>query len=161
MTVTVGTRILRISYFMKKLYKIPKVSKREIPKLRRKLTLVFNKFIRLRDKDKGCISCVTGRVENAGHFKSKGAQPKPSMAFSELNVAGQCIHCNFTLGGNPKGYEKGLVKRYGKGILEKLEIQAALKQNPWTRFEFQAMIDLYTQKLHGLRETWESSEWLK
>lgn len=123
-----------------------KLSKNQIPKLRRKLTVVFNKFIRLRDAKFGCISCVTGGVHNAGHFKSVGSQPKPSMAFNEKNVNGQCIYCNYTLGGNPTGYKKGLIKKYGNKVLEELEIKAAIKQNPWTRFEYETMIKLYEEK---------------
>lgn len=129
---------------------IRKKSKNPIPRLREKLTLVFNRYIRLRDANKGCISCVNGGVQNAGHFRSVGAQPKPSMAFNEQNVNGQCVRCNFTLGGNPDGYKIGLVKKYGPQILRELEIKSAIRQNPWTRWEFETMIQFYQNKLNEL-----------
>lgn len=129
---------------------IRRQSKNVIPKLNRKLTRIFNQFIRLRDWGKGCISCTTGAVENAGHFKSCGAEPKPSMRFDERNVNGQCIHCNYTLGGNEKGYEKGLIKKYGAGIIRELEIKRSVRQNPWTRFEYETMIEFYQNKVNDL-----------
>ena len=121
-------------------------------KLRKKLTVVFNKFIRLRDERKGCISCVDGAVENAGHYHGTGAYPQPSMRFNEDNVHGQCIYCNMNLEGNRKGYEKGLIKRFGKQILEKLDVQRSLPQTTWTNFEFEAMIKNYQQKVKELEK---------
>lgn len=113
---------------------------------RKQLTLWFNKFIRLRDERKGCISCLTGRVENAGHYHGTGAYPQPSMRFNEDNVHGQCIRCNLTLESNRKGYEAGLIKRHGKEILEKLDLQRSLPQTTWTVWEYQAMIKVYQKK---------------
>ena len=136
---------------MKRTNFIRKTSKNEIPKLRRKLTLIFNEYIRLRDARKGCISCVTGAVENAGHFRSVGSEPRPSLCFDERNVNGQCIRCNYTLGGNLEGYEKGLVRRYGKTVIEELDIKRSVKQNPWTRFEYEMMIKVYKEKLKELK----------
>lgn len=141
--------------------RIRRASKNPIPSLRRKLTLVFNRYIRMRDKDLGCISCVTGAVENAGHFKSVGSNPKPSMAFNEYNVNGQCIHCNYTLGGNEEGYKKGLIKKYGKDILEKLLIKSAIRSNPWTRWEYEAMIILYEKKLKEIQNVTTLNYWPK
>lgn len=128
---------------MKRFSRIKKQSKNEIPKLCRKLTRVFNAYIRNRDKNKGCISCLKGKVENAGHYRSTGAAPQASMRFDERNVNGQCIRCNYTLGGNPEGYKVGLVRRYGNGILQELEIKRATSK-PWTRFEYEVMIKKYS-----------------
>ena len=130
---------------------IRKQSKNEIPKLRRKLTRIFNEFIRIRDAKKGCISCTTGRVENAGHRFSTGANPSPALRFCEENVHGQCIRCNYTLAGNPDGYDHGLIKRYGQKYLENLQMKSAIKQNPWTRFEYEMMIKHYTEKLKAIK----------
>lgn len=120
--------------------------------LRNKLTIIFNKFIRLRDMSKGCISCLTGRCENAGHFIGVGADPRPSIRFDEMNVHGQCIHCNHTLEGNKEAYRKGLTRRHGKEVVEKLEIKRSLPQNPWTAFEYQAMIKHYQQRLKQMED---------
>ncbi len=119
--------------------------------LRKKLTLIFNEFIRLRDRKKGCISCVKGRVENAGHFRSTGSAPQASMRFDERNVNGQCIRCNFTLGGNPDGYRVGLLKKYGPTVLRELEIKKSLKGTKWGVFEFEAMISDYKKRVKKLK----------
>ena len=60
----------------------------------RELQVVFNKFIRLRDKDEGCISCdkPLNTKYDAGHFYSTGSYPE--LRFNEDNVFGQCVHCN-------------------------------------------------------------------
>lgn len=131
---------------------INKQSKNEIPKLRRKLRIHFHEFIRLRDKDNGCISCVTGGVHNAGHFRSVGSSPQASMAFDEKNVNGQCVRCNYTLGGNPDGYKKGLVRKYGPKILEEIEIKKSMRQNPWTKFEYETMIKHYQEKVKEIKD---------
>ena len=113
-------------------------------KLKAKLKLVFNKYIRLRDKDKRCISCG-GPVQQAGHYWSTSQCPQPQMVFNEQNVHGQCIRCNIFLEGNRQGYEKGLRRRYGDDILMSLEVKRSLPQNPWKIFEYEAMIRHYTK----------------
>lgn len=80
----------------------------------------FNKYIRQRDKDKGCISCgtTTGKM-NAGHYRSVGSQPQ--LRFNEQNVHKQCEHCNSYLSGNLINYRKGLIKKIGVDMVEWLE----------------------------------------
>ena len=119
-------------------------------KLRLKLKKIFNEYIRIRDARKGCISC-NGPVQNAGHFYSVGENPRPAMVFNELNVHGQCIHCNYTLAGNKPGYKKGLLRRYGPDVLMTLEVKNAVKTNPWYDFEYTQMIKLYTKKLKEIK----------
>ena len=41
-----------------------------LPQLKQRLQQVFNKFIRLRDYGKPCISCGRKRLLQAGHFYS-------------------------------------------------------------------------------------------
>jgi len=85
------------------------------------LQIVFNKYIRLRDKDKGCICC--GRrlegIYDAGHFYSVGAYP--NLRFDEDNVHGQTRHCNSFLHGNLLEYQKGLINRIGIKAFKELE----------------------------------------
>ena len=115
-------------------------------KLRKKLTIEFNKFIRLRDKDLPCISCGTEKATDAGHYWPTSQYPQPSMRFSEINVHGQGARCNRFLEGNRQGYRKGLIQRYGEEILEKLDILRSLPQTTWTVFEYESMIKVYKQK---------------
>jgi hypothetical protein len=115
--------------------------------LRKKMVRVFNAYIRARDEGKGCISCGVGPVDHAGHYWPTSTYPQPSMRFNEHNVHGQCCHCNTFQEGNRQGYEKGLIKRYGKDILISLDVTRSIRQASWTGFEYRVMIKNYEQKL--------------
>ena len=79
---------------------------------RKELQILVNKFIRLRDKDKGCISC--GQSLNtkfdAGHFRSVGSCPE--LRFNEENIHGQCVYCNQHLHGNLIQYRNHNINIY-------------------------------------------------
>jgi hypothetical protein len=91
---------------------------------------VFNKFIRLRDAEKPCVSCGRENVESTvggawdcGHYLSVGSHPE--IRFNELNAAKQCKSCNGGAGNYSKknhtvaaSYRVELIKRIG---LEKVE----------------------------------------
>jgi len=128
---------------------IRKRSKKELPKLKAKLTKVFNEFIRRRDMkaQKGiCISCDKPGNQ-AGHYLPTSSNPQPSLVFNEKNVNLQCAHCNCWLHGNQHDYAKGLIKKYGEGIIDELDVIRSLPQNPWMHFEYEMMIKTYQQKL--------------
>lgn len=120
--------------------------------LRKKMTRVFNEFIRLRDARRGCISCVNGSVDHAGHYWPTSVYPQPSMRFCEDNVHGQCIKCNSFQEGNRQGYLTGLIRRYGNDIIESLDLIRSLKQSSWTGFEYKIMIKSYQQKILDLEK---------
>lgn len=81
----------------------------------------FNKYIRLRDAEEGCISC--GRHHqgqwHAGHYLSVGARPEHR--FDEDNVHKQCQPCNTHLHGNIAMYRSRLVELRGGGVVARLE----------------------------------------
>ena len=79
----------------------------------KELQVIFNKFIRLRDKDKGCISCGTPLVGkfDAGHYYSAGGNPE--LRFNEDNVFGQCVYCNQHRHGALLDYTERLPNRIG------------------------------------------------
>lgn len=110
-----------------------------LPKLLKDAQTVFNKFIRERDKDKGCISCGSG-VDHAGHYFSQGHHSK--LRFNEVNVNGQCLRCNNFLHGNLINYRIGLVKRYGEQKVLMLESSARWVKK-WSRVELKSIIQLY------------------
>lgn len=114
---------------------------KSLPELLKLAQKVFNKYIRERDLERGCISCG-GKVQQAGHYFSQGHHS--SLRYSEINTNGQCIHCNMYLSGNLIKYRQGLVKRYGeKGVL-KLEQNADLhKAWKWDRIELEEIISKY------------------
>lgn len=88
----------------------------------------FNKFIRLRDKSRLCISCSNPLITNpgawkaqfdAGHFYSVGAYP--NLRFNEDNCHGQCVRCNRDLHSNNTEYQIRLPERIGVDALIELK----------------------------------------
>ena len=103
--------------------------------------IVFNKFIRLRDQDKGCISC-NATVTEAGHYYSQGHHS--ALRFNEVNTNGQCTRCNRWLHGNLINYRAGILKRYGQDKLDLLDSVGT--RNPvkkWSKTELQAILKIY------------------
>ena len=79
-----------------------------------------NRFVRLRDKDKGCVSCGTPLVGkyDAGHFFSAGGHG--SVRFDLRNINAQCVYEH----GNLFNYHKELLKRIGSKEFNNLELQS-------------------------------------
>ena len=105
---------------------------------------VFNRFIRLRDKDENCISCNKPcKKENAGHYYSQGGHS--AVRFDEDNVHLQCEHCNTFLSGNLLNYQVGIQIRIGVGKL--LELQAkAHEVKKWSKQELIEITKKYKEK---------------
>lgn len=129
--------------------KTPAKKKKELslPKLLKKAQLIFNSYIRLRDANKGCISC-SGSVEHAGHYFSEGHFP--ALRFNEVNVQGQCKKCNYFLHGNLIHYRNGLINRYGESKVLLLESVAKNKNKKWIRGELDAIIQYYQEETKKL-----------
>lgn len=113
------------------------------------LQAVFNKFIRLRDRDLPCISC--GRYHqgqwHAGHYRSRGAYPE--LRFDEQNVHKQCSVCNNHKSGNTTEYRINLVRKIGEKEVERLE----MKNHPPLKLtvdEIKALIKVYKAKVKEL-----------
>ena len=112
-----------------------------LPKLLQKTQSVFNKWIRTRDKEKGCISCGA-EVTEAGHYYSQGHHS--ALRYSEVNTNGQCTRCNRWLHGNLIHYRNGLISRYGQKELDLLD--AVGTRNPvkkWRPDELDFLIQKY------------------
>lgn len=106
---------------------------------------VFNKYIRLRDKGKPCISC--GKIpkkENAGHYYSAGSHY--SVRFDERNVHLQCEYCNSFLSGNLLMYRENLLVKLGYEEFERLSSES-MKTRKYTREELKEIISTYKQKI--------------
>ena len=109
---------------------------------------VFNKFIRLRDKGKVCISCQKKPLkENAGHFFN--ANNHYNVRFDERNVHLQCEHCNTYLSGNLLEYRTNLINKIGNSEFLKLEDEAR-KTRKFTKDELKEIITEYKQKVKQL-----------
>lgn len=107
----------------------------------------FNAYIRLRDKDLGCISCVKYGVDHAGHYIAQGSSGV--LRFNEDNVNGQCRNCNVWLHGNLIEYRINLVEKIGMERVKDLEnIRHQTKK--WTREELEAIRSNYKQKIKDI-----------
>lgn len=115
----------------------------------------FSRFIRLRDADEnGYVTCIAcGRVKHwtkvdCGHFIKRQFK---STRYNEKNCNAQCKYCNGPLQGNDIEYAKGLVKKWGPGIVEKLEV---LKHRtiPMGRFELKVIAEYYRGKFNKLKK---------
>ena len=109
---------------------------------------IFNKFIRLRDKDETCISCNKshGGQYHAGHFRSVGAAPE--LRFNEINCHKQCSVCNNYLSGNLLEYRRRLISKIGIDKVEWLEGPHEAKK--YTIEEILAIKKEYQQKIKEL-----------
>lgn len=117
-----------------------------LPKLIAKCQSEFNKWIRKRDQDLGCISCQ-GKVEQAGHFYNAGQNS--ALRFHPDNCAGQCVQCNYYRSGNLIPYRINLEKRIGKQRLDLLDSTATRNRvKKWNRGELE-IIYLKYKKLNG------------
>ena len=109
-----------------------RTTKKKLDGMKTKGTLIkeaqieFNRYTRLRDAGKGCISCgavmgesAPGGAGDAGHFRSRGSAPH--LRFSEINCHLQCKRCNRYLSGNVSNYRLGLIERIGIEVVEALE----------------------------------------
>ena len=86
----------------------------------------FNRYIRVRDAEKCCISCsnplqsaTLGGGFDAGHYRSRGAASH--LRFNLLNVHGQSKKCNRYLSGNVTDYRIGLSQRISPQQLDAIE----------------------------------------
>lgn len=97
----------------------------------------FNRYIRLRDANKPCISC--GRFHagkyDAGHYRSVGACS--ALRFDEANCHRQCVPCNQHKSGNVVEYRINLIRRIGAEEVERLETTNPLRA--WTIEEAKAI----------------------
>ena len=117
----------------------------------KELQVVFNKFIRTRDNDNGCISCGKSLKNkfDAGHFYSTGSYPE--LRFNEDNVFGQCVHCNQHKHGNLIEYGLRLPNRISNKSIEELN-RLANKPRKYTIEELKELKEYYKRKTKELYE---------
>ena len=116
----------------------------------KKAQKVFNEYIRLRDKDKPCVSCgrkLRGKYD-AGHFYSAGGHF--NVRFDERNVHAQCVHCNQHLHGNIHNYLEGIKERIGQREFISLREISQLTRD-FTREELRQLITDYRKKIKDFK----------
>jgi hypothetical protein len=135
----------------KKIIKEKKDSLKTLGQLEAESKRVFQKFIRLRDKDLPCISCGVENTNlwDGGHYKK--AEIYSGVIFDENNVHKQCRKCNRYLGGNELNYRQGLIGRYGNEFVENIENTAnETRQKKYTREELLEIKNIYLKKIKEL-----------
>jgi hypothetical protein len=107
---------------------------------------VVNKYIRMRDADKGCISCgqTLGSKYDAGHYWSVGGHG--NVRFDIDNIHAQCVACNQHKHGNLIAYQKGLIAKIGLQKYDQLEAKAH-DTKKWTKDELKELIATYKNKI--------------
>jgi ribosomal protein S26 len=110
--------------------------------------LVFNKYIRERDKAQFCISCGSQpKKVNAGHFWN--ANNHWNVRFDEDNVHLQCERCNSFLSGNLLEYRTNLLTKIGAERFNQLEARARITRK-FTKDELKEIIKTYKNKIKDL-----------
>ena len=125
--------------------------KKTISALKNDLDKVFSKFIRTRDSQDGQFVCISsGRTlpiaqMNCGHFYSR---VHLATRWDERNCNGQSIGDNLYKHGNIHGYRKGMLAKYGEGVLQELEElhnQPIKLERAW----LEQKIQIYKDKLNN------------
>ena len=112
-------------YYKEKSHRQVKKAKKAIKNQRELLKAAqsaVNRYVRLRDQGDRCISCskdLTGIAHDSGHYRSVGSAPH--IRFYTLNINAQCKRCNCYLSGNVVEYRHGLMGKYGRSIVRKIE----------------------------------------
>ena len=94
--------------------------KSEIEKLKKKLDIIFSRYIRQRDKGQ-CYTCPKKddpKYMQCGHFNPRQYF---STRWDERNNHCQCYACNILYNGQPSRYAQHLMQDYGKNIINELE----------------------------------------
>ena len=116
----------------------------------KELQVVVNKFIRMRDKDKPCISCDKPLLNkfDAGHFYPAGSYK--NLRFIEDNIFGQCVACNQHRHGNLLEYRPRLIIRIGQNRVDELD---SIRNQPahFTIPELIIMKENYKEKIRNLK----------
>lgn len=118
----------------------------------------FNRYIRIRDEGKPCVSCgnplvgksnyLTGSAIDASHYRSRGAASH--LKFNVFNVHSACTRCNRQLSGNAVEYRIRLIERIGLTRVERLE-----SDNETRRFDIpylQRIKSIFTRKARALEK---------
>ncbi|SAH95574.1 NinG-like phage protein [Enterobacter hormaechei] len=118
----------------------------------------FNRYIRIRDEGKECVSCgnpllgkcnyLTGSAIDASHYRSRGAASH--LKFNVFNVHSACTRCNRQLSGNAVEYRIRLIARIGLERVERLE-----SDNEPRRFDIpylQRIKSIFTRKARALEK---------
>lgn len=107
-----------------------KEESKPLRKLLKETETSVNKYVRVRDKDLGCISCEKPShwdgQWHASHFKSVGSNS--ILRFNLWNIHKACSECNLFLSGNIAEYEKRLTLKIGAEKVDWLKSQNGVRR---------------------------------
>ena len=137
--------------------KVKERKTKSLSRLKKEAWDIFSKYIRTRDciRTTGCASfglCITCgkryhiKLLQAGHLIPGRHN---SNLFSPKGTHAQCYNCNINLRGNTLEYRRQVVKLYGEGADEELEMEARVVKK-FTRTDLIELKELYTQKTKEL-----------
>ena len=133
-----------------------KLKSMSLSKLKNLAQREFNRWIRERDFDQGCISCdMPANYEgqwHAGHYRTTAAAPH--LRYNPKNCHKQCAQCNHYKSGNTVEYRKRLVAKIGLAELELLEDDNRVVK--WTREDLTALRKAYLRKWQELKAAREA-----
>jgi hypothetical protein len=121
-----------------------------LPSLKKKCQIIFNDYIRLRDKDQPCISCGEFKPLQAGHYYACGGYD--GLRFNEDNVHGECVRCNCFDESHLIGYGENLKERIGIERFEKLKLDAKIYKAIGYKFSRLELIDLIAKYREEIKE---------
>ena len=129
----------------------PKKRTESRSKLVKKLDSIFSQYIRLRDDNKGCVTCGDIKpwkeMQNC-HFYTRGRQPT---RWDETNCHSGCYRCNVILKGNYIKYTIYMMDRYGREVVDGLE-RKSLSGVKISTPELREMIEEYKIKVKELTD---------
>lgn len=120
------------------------MKKKSYRNLKNKLDKVFSIYIRQRDKGR-CFTCgIKKNIKelDCGHYIKR---QHLATRWLEENCAAQCWSCNRFRDGNKERYAVELEKKYGHGILQKLE-QIKNKGRKFKVAELEELIKKYAKR---------------
>ena len=116
------------------------------PTLIKLAQVLVNRYVRLRDLNKPCISCEykgSSRQIHAGHYKPVGNNQQ--LRYNTINIHAQCSICNNHLSANLVNYRVALIKKIG---LEKVEwLECNHKTKKYTVEYLQKLIKVFRKKI--------------
>jgi len=101
---------------------------------------VFQKWVRVRDKDRPCMACgtTTSNEWHGSHLKK--AEIYSGVIFHEHNVWKCCKKCNVFLGGNELNFRANLVIHIGEQAVKDLEeLAKATRTKKYSNEELEAI----------------------
>ena len=137
--------------------------KKKLQTLLKELETIVNKYIRLRDYGKPCISCSEYKELEAGHFYP--VHGYKGLRYDEDNIHGECARCNRFDESHLIGYTQNLPDRIGETDFKALQKRAEeykrgelinryYFKSKYDRTEIEEMIKEYKEKVKRIkRET--------